>query len=51
MEMMIAHHEGAISMAETVQTEGSNPDVRSLADQIIAAQRAEIDEMNALLAD
>lgn len=50
IEMMIAHHQGAISMAETVQAEGSNPDVLSLADQIIAAQQAEIDEMNALLA-
>jgi uncharacterized protein (DUF305 family) len=49
-EMMIAHHQGAISMAQTVQAEGSNPDVNALAAQVIAAQQAEIDEMNALLA-
>jgi uncharacterized protein (DUF305 family) len=50
MERMIAHHQGAISMAQTVQAEGSNPDVMALAAQIINAQQAEIDEMNTLLA-
>ena len=49
LEMMIAHHEGAISQSETVKTEGSNPDVLALADQIITAQQAEITEMQALL--
>jgi uncharacterized protein (DUF305 family) len=49
-EMMIAHHEGAIMMAQTVKASGSNPDVALLADQIIAAQQAEIDQMKALLA-
>ncbi len=49
MGMMIRHHEGAISMAETVKASGSNPDVLGLADQIITAQQAEIDEMQTLL--
>jgi uncharacterized protein (DUF305 family) len=49
-EMMIAHHEGAIAQAQTVQSAGSNPDVLLLADQIVAAQQAEIDQMKALLA-
>ncbi len=49
LEMMIAHHEGAISQSETVKADGSNPDVLALADQIIAAQQAEITEMQALL--
>lgn len=49
MEMMIAHHEGAISMAEEVQAAGSNPDVIALAATIITAQQGEIDEMRALL--
>lgn len=49
LEMMIAHHEGAISQSETVASEGSNADVLALADQIIVAQRAEITEMQALL--
>jgi uncharacterized protein (DUF305 family) len=46
---MIEHHEGAIEMAQDVVAEGSNPDVRTLAEQIIAAQQTEIDEMTAML--
>jgi len=49
LEMMIRHHEGAIAMAETVKASGSNDDVLGLAEQIITAQQAEIDEMRALL--
>ena len=49
LEMMIAHHNGAISQSETVKTKGSNADVLALADQIIAAQQGEITEMKALL--
>lgn len=50
-EMMIRHHEGAIVMAQAVLESGANPDVELLADQIIAAQQAEIDQMRALLAE
>ena len=49
LEMMIAHHEGAISQSQTVKANGSNADVLVLADQIITAQQAEITEMQALL--
>lgn len=49
MEGMIRHHEGAITMAEDVAAQGKQPEVKALAEQIIAAQRAEIDEMRALL--
>lgn len=49
MEMMIRHHEGAVAMAQTVKASGSNPDVLSLADAVIAAQQGEIAEMQALL--
>lgn len=49
LEMMIAHHEGAVSQSETVKAEGSNADVLALADQIITAQQGEITEMQALL--
>ena len=51
LEMMIAHHEGAISQSETVKAEGATADVLALADQIIAAQQAEITEMEGLLQD
>jgi uncharacterized protein (DUF305 family) len=49
LEMMIEHHEGAISQSETVQADGSNSDVLALAGAIISAQQAEIAEMQALL--
>lgn len=49
MEGMIRHHEGAITMAEDVAAKGKQPEVKTLAEQIVAAQRAEIDEMRALL--
>ncbi|MEO8265924.1 MAG: DUF305 domain-containing protein [Ilumatobacteraceae bacterium] len=50
MDMMIRHHEGAISMAQTVKASGSNTDVLALAGQVITAQQGEIAEMNTLLA-
>ncbi len=50
MEMMIRHHQGAIAMSQTVKTAGSSPDVLALADKVIAAQQAEIAEMQSLLA-
>lgn len=49
LRTMIAHHEGAISQSETVKAQGSNADVLTLADQIIAAQTGEITEMQNLL--
>lgn len=50
LNMMIAHHDGAVEMAQSVKAQGSNPDVTSLADRIISAQKAEIAEMKNLLA-
>ena len=49
LTMMIRHHEGAIAMAETVKVAGSSAEVLALADQVVAAQQAEIVEMQALL--
>ena len=46
---MIAHHEGAIAMAKTVQN-SKNADVKALSDNIIASQTAEIETLKQLLA-
>jgi uncharacterized protein (DUF305 family) len=50
LEMMIAHHEGAISMADQVKAESINAEVIALADAVISGQTAEIDTMTQLLA-
>ena len=49
LEMMIAHHEGAIAQSQAVKANGSNPEVLALADQIITAQQGELTEMEQLL--
>jgi uncharacterized protein (DUF305 family) len=46
--MMIAHHEGAISMAKDVTANGSSPDVKRLAATIISSQTAEIELLKPL---
>jgi uncharacterized protein (DUF305 family) len=49
LQMMIMHHQGAISMSRTELAQGSNPAARQLAQQIITAQQAEIHQMQTLL--
>ena len=44
--MMIPHHQGAIDMAKGELSYGKDPEMRRLAQEIIADQKSEIDLMN-----
>lgn len=50
LQSMIAHHQGAIEMAQTEIADGINPDMVNLARNIVTAQQAEIDQMQRMLA-
>jgi uncharacterized protein (DUF305 family) len=46
---MIAHHQGAVTMAQTEIADGQSPDAKKLAEMIISAQQREIAQMNNLV--
>ncbi|WDF33219.1 DUF305 domain-containing protein [Arthrobacter agilis] len=45
LDSRIAHHEGAIDMAQDEINDGRNPDAIELAESIVETQQAEIDQM------
>ncbi|MFI6012194.1 DUF305 domain-containing protein [Streptomyces sp. NPDC051243] len=49
LEMMVKHHEGAVEMANTQKAEGKYGAAVKLADAVITAQTAEIEQMNKML--
>ena len=51
LEGMIAHHGGALAMADDALKQSTNPTIQRLARQIIVAQRREIIELKRMLKD
>lgn len=49
LEMMIKHHEGAITMSKDEQAKGADPAAKELAGKVISDQTAEIATMRELL--
>ncbi|HVV12620.1 DUF305 domain-containing protein [Amycolatopsis sp.] len=49
LQMMVAHHQGAVDMAETELADGADADAKALARRISDSQTAEIAEMRQLL--
>ncbi|MGW1011468.1 DUF305 domain-containing protein [Streptomyces termitum] len=48
LELMVAHHQGAVAMAAEVLGEGNNVQVEEMATDVIAQQAAEINRMRSL---
>lgn len=45
IDMMVPHHEAAVAMAKLAVEEAERPELRDMANEIIAAQSAEIDQL------
>lgn len=45
LNMMIAHHEGAVEMSKEALKKAEHPEIKQLAENIIKAQQPEIDQM------
>ncbi|MGV9789358.1 DUF305 domain-containing protein [Streptomyces sp. NPDC003435] len=49
LTLMVAHHQGAVEMAKTEKAKGRDGRATTMADDVIAAQSAEIKQMKGLL--
>jgi len=45
IDMMVPHHQSAIEMAQVMQQQGENPELKQMAESMIQSQQAEIDQL------
>jgi uncharacterized protein (DUF305 family) len=45
IDMMVPHHQSAIEMAQIMQQQGENPELKAMAESMIQSQQAEIDQL------
>lgn len=50
LELMITHHQGAVTMATEALADGNNVLVEEMANDVVAQQTVEIDRMRGLMA-
>lgn len=50
LQMMVEHHQGAVDMSQNELRNGTNADVKAMAQSIITAQQGEIAKMQGMLA-
>ena len=50
IDLVIPHHESAIAASEVAVTDAASPELRTFAEEVIAAQQAEIDQMTTIRA-
>ena len=48
IDAMVPHHQGAIEMAQVALQNAEHPEIRTLANNIISAQEAEIEQLKAI---
>lgn len=48
LQLMITHHQGALTMAGEIQLKAKDPRIQEIADEVIAVQTAEINRMRAI---
>ncbi len=48
IDSMVPHHRGAVGMAEAAIVNAEHPEIRTLAEEIVSAQEAEIQELRAI---
>ena len=48
IDMMAAHHQMAIEMAQVAQQKAQLPEIKRIADDVVSTQQAEIDELRAI---